>query len=345
MSKTFNLITKGKNIIFCQAMADIAYALQIIKLAGEQNCVIYVTNVEYIYIYLKELCLNVVDIIYIFPLKLNMAVPRSILKAKKDINDIWKKYFDTYTECKIYFFSTSYDYMTASIVKRLSQNKTNKVYYHNYYDTLTSSLKPNGFSVKRYIFSYIFRYITGVQFIHNVRTNFPKFDISKYQIEELTVTKKTEIEERYLYKVQDAERYNILLFISPHEYDSLTEESRIVLINWLDAVKSKGYKIYLKGHPRLGEPEGILARTDETIPLYIPGEFIDYKFFSYVVGISSAALCYPAQRKIATVISLLNVLELKDSKMNEKLKKYIMSYSGNTILFDISRINMNILVE
>jgi hypothetical protein len=321
---------KNKTIIFCQASVDVCYTLQIIKEKGEENCIVFVINVENLYTFFKHLNLRAINIVYIPIPRLNLKLP---YKTKNKINSIWKTFFQEYKDCTIYFFSLSYDYLTACMVMRLSLEKANKVYYYCYCkDFLYNSKKS--FSAKRLLYSLVYRYITnGVQFVPNVKLGFPNLNILKYNIKKINVLDKPKIESKFLYKGEQTGDKCILFFISPEEEDLLTKASKIKLNRIVSNIKEKGYTLVLKGHPRAGIPK-IINKFDKTIPVYIPSEFIDYNAFQYVIGFGSTALCFPAQHKLIMVISLLDMIEYRDKECQQRLKEYIVSYSGNTILFD-----------
>jgi len=322
----------NKTIIFCQACVDVCYTLQIIKERGESNCIIFVIHVENLYAFFTSLKLSVIDIIFIPMPYLSLKKP---YKTKNEINNIWKTFFQKFEDCIIYFFSLSYDYLTASMVTRLSSKKTNDVYYYCYCEDFLNNPQKT-FSVKMRLYGLLYKYITGVHFVTNVKLGFPNFNISKYNIKKIEISDKPETESRFLYKMEqntDKTKGNVLFFISTDEEDLLTEKSIKKLEDILLCIREKGFTLALKGHPRIGEPANLLHNFDKIIPSYIPSEFMDYSTFKYIIGFGSTALCFPAQHKYTTVISLLDIVEFSDKELQQRLKELIISFSDNTILF------------
>jgi hypothetical protein len=329
-----------KVIIFCQAPADLIYILDIINKYPSLHIVVYVMNVKSLYYFLIRLHLKNVELHFLPPIKLRKTI-FSIIQAKYHIKYIWNKYFSTNKNSDVYFFSTSYDYCTATLVKRLSINPTNTIFYYNHYDNLTSASGKQSFSINRFLQNYVYRYITGgTHFIHNITINFPKFDYKHYPIQEVNIVEKPVVNENYLYRGLNLPiKKNILFFLSPDDIDILIKESSQKVIDLINLLTDNNYCTVLKGHPRIGEPDLIKNIVHKTIPAYIPGEFIDYSYFDYIIGVFSTALCYPAQKW--KVISLIDMLEFNDNTFRIKCKEYIQAYSGNKICMPKAYIFLN----
>ena len=221
--------------------------------------------------------------------------PISIIK--KLLNNLWNNEFCQNKNCNAFFFSTSSDWLTVNIVKRLSEENT--VIYYNHYDHLTSLVGCNSFSLKRKIKKIIFSYVTKVDFLSQSNINFPKFNYEKYDISKIDVLSKPDVNERFLYTVLGNIK-KVLFLISPEEM--------------------KPY-------------------ADFIIPSNIPSEFLNYKSFNFVFGLTSAALSYPAQKELCTVYSLVETLEYKDPLKQKNLKSYISKYSDDKIVFELKKLN------
>jgi hypothetical protein len=316
-------------IIFCQAPADLIYVLNIIERFKIQKKILITRNTKSLYFFLQKLNLENTWIVHLENLTLDLRSLKSIRLNKKIISETIYL-FSNFKEKKVYFFSTSYDYYTAALVAKLSEK--NHVYYYNHYDCLTSKVGNKSFSLVRIIKAKLYQYITnGVKFLHDQHKNFPKFNASLYPIESLTIYKKPVVNKKYLYTVNT--HPNVLLLISEKEIMSLAlnEVDKIYII--VNHFKNN-FKIYYKGHPRLGSSVIVSNWADEIIPDIIPSEFICYKKFEYVIGIGSAALCYPAEKKYSKVISLLKHVKSLNNYSNEDLIIYLKEYSRNSIDFE-----------
>lgn len=326
---------KNKTIIFCQANADLLYTIDLI--GKHKNVIVYVINVKGIYEFLVSLKIKNIKTKFIPYFKFSFFNPKSIYDTRNSLNDLWKNEFSKYKNCDVFFFSTSYDWLTASCVKRLSLQ--NKVTYYNHYDHLTSSIGYNSFSLKRELKKLIFLFITETDFITNSKVNFPKFNYSKYKIILHNILKKPDINKDYLYKVKGGDINKALLLIDPGEIKNLENSSKLFLISIIKNLKIKKISVFLKGHPRLGEPKIFKSIVNYIIPNNIPSEFINYNCFDFVFGLTSASLCYPAQKQLCNVYSLNNIVSYKDPFLQKKLKDYINEYSGNKIIFDTKKLN------
>ena len=80
---------------------------------------------------------------------------------------------------------------------------------------------------------------------------------------------------------------------------------------------------------------GIKQDSEDTIKHIL----INYKCFEFTFGLTSASLCYPAQKELCPVYSLLKIISHKSSEDQKKLKNYISSYSDNKIIFESETID------
>jgi len=339
-----NIITsKIKTIIFCQSSADLLYTVDLIS--KHKNVIVYVIHVKSIYKYLVSLEIKNIEIKFYPYFKLSFFNPIAIFNVKKSLIDLWNIEFCQYRNCTVFFFSTSYDWLTASFVKRLSEE--NEVIYYNHYDHLTSLVGHNSFSLKRKIKQFIYSFITKVDFTALSDLNFPKFNYLKYNITKLDVLIKPAVNKEFLYTVPGNYK-KVLFIISPEEIESLENTSKQRLIYCLRNLRKNNISVVLKGHPRLGESEEMKPYADFIIPRNIPSEFLNYKSFNFIFGLTSAALCYPAQKELCTVYSLVELLKYKDPLKQKDFKKYISKYSNHKIIFEFNKMdffkNNNIII-
>jgi len=320
-------------IIFCQAPADLIHVLDIIDQFDLQKKLLITRNTKSLYHFLLKLNLKNTRIIHLENLKLNLRSIKSIRLAKRIICETTDR-FNDFSEKDVYFFSTSYDYYTAALVAKLAEN--NRVYYYNHYDDLTSKVGTRSFSLGRFTRAKLYQYITnGVKFSYAQQKNFPKFIASQYPIRFLSIHEKPVVNNKYLYRVNSYK--NVLLLMSEKEVECLAPNEINKIYNVISNLKNE-FRIYYKGHPRLGSSEKIINWADELIPNSLPSEFICYDSFEYVIGIGSAALCYPAEKKYSQVISLIKHVRFSNNQRNDDLINYLKEYSKNRIDFESSKI-------
>lgn len=321
-----------KVIVFCQAAADVIYTLDLLDKTKSKDFTIVVRNVKSNLSLFKDLDIKA-KVLFIDNVQLNIYSLMSIIKAKKEIQCQIRR-FEKITKAKVYFFSTSYDYLTAAIIRKMSE--CNQVIYLNHYDHLTWLQASYSFSFKRKLASWVYFYLTQTKFSSDKEVNFPKFEYANYNIQRMDLTSKPAVNNQFLIGPRLKGNY-ILLFLSPPEYESLTELSKIKLFDLIGTLKKK-YGFYFKGHPRLGEPIDVANLAENKFDKSFPSELIDYQKFSFVLGLTSAALCYPAAKRLCTVISLLEYLNLKDKSRKDGFKEYIDAYSNNNIIYDIETV-------
>jgi hypothetical protein len=73
-----------------------------------------------------------------------------------------------------------------------------------------------------------------------------------------------------------------LLFLERNDQDVYVDYN-ITMAALLTLIKSKGYYIYLKPHPRVGFSRFLADHVDEIIPAYVPAEFISCRSFALIV--------------------------------------------------------------
>ncbi|MDA3780170.1 MAG: hypothetical protein PF487_08160 [Bacteroidales bacterium] len=324
----------GKEIvIFCQAGADLMYTVDLISKNKNKHINVYVVHVKGVYDYLKSLSIPNITLTFLPYIPFSTYKFWSSFSVKNELNELFENIFLKYMNCDVYFFSTSYDWLTATIAARLSER--NKVFYYNHYDDLTNKRAKKQFSLKRLIKSKFLQFITGVRFIHNITVNAPRFIFQDWNIKEVSSIIKPSISNEFLYDLC-FEGETIMFFLSTEEFKSLTLESQKQLLAFISSLRNLGKIVVLKGHPRLGVPQEVEKACNFSLPSFVPSEFVNYNKVSMIYGLTSTALCYPAQKTNVKVISLLDALNFVDNVKAQSYKEYIATYSENKIVFAAS---------
>ena len=115
---------------------------------------------------------------------------------------------------------------------------------------------------------------------------------------------------------------------SKEEYDEMNRK----IIN---EIHQAGYKVAVKGHPRIGCQEDAQQMADEVLPNYIPAEFIDFSTFEFAIGFTSTSLCEVSNDiKAYSVFKMCTVTDYKVylyfeeyMERNGPKVKFIKSYS------------------
>ena len=326
-----------KIIIFCQAPADVQYALTIYeKEKNKSKISIFCINVEGMYKFLSILDLKLENIVFIPYLKsFSLKKPRTIIEEKLRIKKIYKKYFKNVENSKIYFFSHFYDWITFSFLLKLCRK--NEIIFIDHYDSiLASNFKKNKNNLKDLITLLIYRYLTGIKFNFLVLEDNkkPEFPYGKYGIKRIELTNVDEkIYEKYSYKIDLPQGNLILLFESDHSKLNTIKNYDEKIIEIVNRLKNKGYKIYLKPHPRIGFSKFLNNYVFKVLPDFIPGEFINTSDFDVILGVETYALTTFARKGCDNVYSLINLFNFSSKMQKENYKKYLNISSEGKIKF------------
>jgi len=325
-------------LIFVQAAADLRYAISIIEENPQKNIHLYIINVKNIYDFIVTLKINNVKIDFQPYFDVKIKKPKTYFTAKRDINNFWDENFKKHNYKEVYFFSRFYDFLTAAMIGKFLHNKNQKVFYYDHYDTISTQndkivSKKALLKFKNQYISLIISYISGVSFISIYRKRYMEFNYKKYPI-----IRKTPIgiavSSKYQYKIKNKNfRKNVLFLVSPEELKMLTKPSLMRLKFFFTLLNNEGYKLYIKGHPRLGSPEDIKEYFYEEIPAFIPTEFLSYNEIFATVGIMSSGLVYPSQIENNKTVSLLDLLEFNNNEDKWFYSNFLKEHSQGKVYF------------
>lgn len=328
------MVNSNPIILFCQAPADIPYLLTIYdKYRGNKEVSIYVINVENMFRFLKELNLDLKQIIFIPYVLKSFKHLRPIKEERTRINELVKEHFLSVSNADIYFFSRFEDWLTSSFIAALANDKSNAVKYLDHYDFSATVFKKRDFNVKAFLLKCILWYITGLKFKTEILEKLPEFPVEEYNIDTIKATLDPEIFSSYCYQVSvSAKRPVVLLFVSP-SIEALYEkeaydELQFKLVSFL---RNMGWTIAVKGHPRLGVPENIKPLIDILIPEHIPAEFIGEKNIDLCLGIVTNAMASFLKNTGVPTFSLVKLFKFKKVEMYEQYITYLSQSSDNKI--------------
>lgn len=326
---------KSNILIFCQAPADIPHVLSLYeKYKDEKLILIFVVNVENVFKFIKSLDLNLDSLIFIpYTLK-SFKNPFKIIRERKRILNLKKQYFNSVINTDVYFFSRFEDWLTSSFLKSLSERNT--IYYLDHYDFSSELFNKHRLIFKTFIMKVIFYIITDVRFKLEIIEKIPEFNYLHYKIERKIPEINNKIFCKYQYEIDTikSKKPTILFFIMPCEasiYDCESHDE--IQFRVIESFKKYGWKVAVKGHPRLGVPENIMSMVDIQIPSYVPAEFLQVKDIQMCLGIITAALAHFARNTEIKTYSVINLFQFKKSGSSKLYKDYLSKLSNNQVIF------------
>jgi hypothetical protein len=176
--------------------------------------------------------------------------------------------------------------------------------------------------------------LTNIWFKGDIRDKFPEFSITNLKIKEVQIIINTSTIIDYQFKPPLLNKNNILFFISPCE-DSIFDVNyyNITIIELLTLLKEIGYKISIKGHPRLATPSSIEEMADFIIPNYVPGEFINLNHYTICLGVNTFLMAYYSKFKTIPIFSLINLFPASNALRFKVAIDYLIQQSNNEIKF------------
>lgn len=340
-SFTLDNVDDSEILIFCQAPADLQYVLSICVNPTKKKISIFVINVISLYNFLQTLNLNVNKIVFIPYTKLNVKNPISILKNKLRIFYLINTYFKKYKNINVYFFSRFEDWLTFSFIYFFEINSAT-IFYVDHYDSSISNSNPKVDKIKfsRFFLGCIFKFITNADLLMDREFRYPEFPISKYNIIKINPVLDKSIFDKYSYNISiNIHKKNMIFFLSPPDellFDFKNYDS--IISSVLNSLLKNNYKIFIKGHPRVGLPtfissENISKYDIDILPSYIPGEFINVENLDLCIGIDSTILSIIAERKLIKTFCLINLFTPVNLNFFNSIRDYLQFISQNELIF------------
>lgn len=324
-------------IIFCQAPADVPFVLSLYEKKQKTNSVsIFVVNVEGVFRFLSSLKLNLEQLAFIPYSGTNLKNIKDIYLERKRINALFKKYFSSIESAEIYFYSRFEDWLTSAFIHKLSKVPNVKITYLKHHDDSVNFDEKAGVTLRLHIYSLILKYITGVTFTVKILERLPEFPVDKYAIQKGIAIIDKEVFSKYVYRENliDKKKANVLFFVSDCQ-DLIFERAYYynAIIDIVSVFQQNGYRVILKGHPRIGIPDIFREAADSEIPGYVPGEFIDADSIAICIGLETNALSHFAKNESLPTYSLVRMIPSANDRQIEIFVDYLKKQSENKIRF------------
>lgn len=245
------------------------------------------------------------------------------------------------------FYSSRYDFFSYCHFKRFPNStrfiyrdkKDSEVWCNKGEDRTTLKIH-----IKRLLDRYIKQWYCGIKLRYD---NCGSISILGFDPNKIghTVRKKLSDDEekqiikKYTYKPNVVGIKNVVFFTEPYRNRFHDQNDYISMnIRIVNELHKKGYKVILKGHPRLGICEEIKQSVDDVIPNFIPSEFINYADFDFAIGFVSTALCGTAG--IIPTYSVLDMCLITDKHLADYWRSFINRNSNDSVIFlrDFSKI-------
>lgn len=327
---------KEQSIIFCQSPANIVAVLNCYEneLREKRNITIIIRNTINIKKFIDILNLNA-KIIYFednFSLIKEYSKIKKIVQQKiKELNIINNKY------THVFFTDICDDPLIGLFLKKLGNCsiywiKGPQIIGQLTNDELHKSLKqknrPLRYKIREIIYSFLYGY--SYKFIQREHWAIT-INILKYKYKNIDYSN-TSVIERFKVNLTDNQSKNVLFFTEPYRNKFQTKENydqlNITTINELHKI---GYKIAVKGHPRIGCQKEVLELADFEIQSFIPSEFLNYNQFDFAIGFTSTALCFSSQ--FIKSFSILPMCEIINKKEADYWSNFLRNYPNSNVIF------------
>jgi len=181
----------------------------------------------------------------------------------------------------------------------------------------------------------IFRWLTNIDFElfafgKQLIIEFPYYRYNIKQVKKEAVEKL--VIDKYSYKPKKSDTAKILFLETDYKKEKIYRNYKEITTKIISYFKNLGYELYIKPHPRLGFSKFVNDGTNTFVNAAIPAEFIDTKEFDLVIGISSTALAFLAEKNDCDVISLICLYEYNDYNVKKSAMNYLKYFRSN-ILF------------
>lgn len=319
-----------KVLFFCHAPTDVQYILSQIGQNEENEISVVVVNVESIYNFFKRTNIKFKKLLFIPYTELNYRNPAYIINERKRIKDYYRNYLTDYKETEVFFYAIGYDWLSFYFLKRLKLK--NKVYYVDYG-------KPKILPISKLQLTQKFNLlaiwmITGLRLKYFLMIDNNAevliLDYCSYGIAKIEPYLNREFIKKYVYKYHDIKPPSALILDSNMEGYNIYVNYKTDMKVILDTIKTAGYHIYVKPHPRQGHSYLIVPYATAFLPGEIPSEFLDVSDFTIVIKTDSQSTFTLHRNNIWSVIDLI---EYSNKELKQNYKKFIQEMDTNNLHF------------
>ena len=329
----------GTVVVFCQAPADIKYALGLYERDGGRSFFhFYVVTVEGMAHFLRSLKLEHARVEFLGSppysptlrhIRDNLAVA-SWLRAQRHAH------FAQFANARVYFFTNDRDWVTASFVAYLSRR--NRVTHISHYPYVCTRARAN---LKERLVMLVYQWLTGASMEWRRIEGADSLSMvlffrqDRHGIETQPADRElSEVLRKYEYAPAVPVENAILFFDQPDEDDAIQNcDERLREV--IDMLVRFDLRIVIKPHPRVAcsLPLREDARLD-ILPAYVPGEFLPLCRFKAVLGIASAALGEAGvQRAGRGVYSIIHLFEWRKPADRDYFASLVRRYAQDQITF------------
>jgi len=334
--------TMNKSIIFCQAPIEIPAVIGLYDKLINQNKEITIISLrtdsykkffEYLGLNARLLYWEEINL---FDIK-NIFCPCSLQKkieAKISTIDLW--------DSEIYFTSR-FDSQLALYLNTFI--KTNIPITYCYAKDNIWIKKPNAKVGIKQIIKFTVEYLLTGCNVRYFKTGDYVYlpEIKIFNTSVINVTKDRDLQtvlDKYMYRPKQNDFRKAIFFTEPYRNRFQSEKNyndlNLIIV---ERLKSNGFYVIMKGHPRIGAHPLLIDSVDEIIPEYIPSEFIDVRNFDLAIGFVSTALTESS--KFIPAYSVLNICEIINKTEYEYWKDFLEKVGENRIQYisSISELN------
>lgn len=325
----------ANSYIFCQAPTKIPATLLCYEAElNKGNDVVIVTkNARNMYDFFRLLKLKA-KIMHLEPLSISGSLllhRRQVIKRVKD--DIQMLGINAKNGDKIFFTDICDDFIMGLYLAQLSQFPICKIQGQidmkkKLDERFVRNNLPCRIWLKEKIFSCVFNYSFIYTHIDHwtLTINIRKYNYPILDYSDMSVCS------RYLVAPSNTNGHNVLFFTEPYRNEFQTKDDYMRL-NFviIDYLKSKGYTVCVKGHPRIGLPDGVLEKADFEVPSYLISEFIDLKSYDFAIGFVSTSVCNATAQIPA--YSVLPMCEIINQEQADYWYDYINKMGNHKVVF------------
>lgn len=322
-----------RSIIFCQAPAKVHAVLNCYEhelAVGNTVTIVIMENLEVLYNFFQDLKLNAEILLIENPIKHHLINWRSNIIRTKSI--VSKLKLGDVDNTRVYF-TDIYDICMGMLMPYLIPYKASQIQVSidilgGYdYEQLRKGLKFRR-KLLEIFYSYIYR--SHYCFLKCDGCWMPVMDDRKYNFPKIDYSDRTVIE-KYKHIVCQVDEKYVILFTEPYRMKYCSqEEYDLKNCQLIDIIHKAGYKVAVKGHPRIGCHRDAEKMADLIIPKYIPSEYIDLSSFAFAIGFTSTSLC-DAANTIPT-FTIMDMCKSIDDEIFKWFKDYILR-NGPKVIF------------
>lgn len=330
-------MSNPQTVIFCQAPADLKYALELYEQRRATGPVLFVTlEVEGMKQFLELLRLPQAEVRHVaYPNDIpSLRKWRGNLTLRKWMRQLQRELLQPLSGAEVFYFSNEIDWVAPACIAQLAQR--NKVFWcpHHKY-----TCQPRRMGLRHRFLLRIYRWISGAVFEWRQIEGSPYhqhvlwFRYDRYGIVQRPCTgEATEILKTYAHALPlPIGQRNALVFENPEE--NVSDDYEAVMRRVFQLLVAAGYTVLIKPHPRVGYSPFIASCAVQLIPAFIPGEFLPMHQFALVLGVTSSALGSMVHSDAERVISLAKLFRARDQRVMDYGINYVSKVAGGRLRF------------